>query len=152
MAIWFVSLFLSSFKKSAMLFLIQSVNLDILLKASAILLVSWSAVGEDKLDEPKLDRSRAKKRLRTWNAKIYFVISEARWVRNVFEISPLHLLKDYFLDTHHKIANDDCSQEERYTRHVSDQHAVPHALYPFSAQHSEHNHETVHEICEVPSR
>lgn len=41
-------------------------NLDILLKASAILLVSWSAVGVDKLEEPKLDSNRAKKRLSTW--------------------------------------------------------------------------------------
>lgn len=40
-------------------------NRDILLKASAILFVSWSAVGADKLDEPKFDKSKAKKRLRT---------------------------------------------------------------------------------------
>lgn len=45
----------------------QSMNLDILLKASAILFVSWSAEGVDKLDEPKFDSNRAKKRLSTWN-------------------------------------------------------------------------------------
>lgn len=53
--------------------------------------------------------------------------------------------------TYHKITNDDCCQEKRYTRYVSNQHTVPHTFYPFSAQHSEYNHETVHEVCEVPS-
>lgn len=48
-----------------MFFFIQSMNLDILLKASAILFVSESAVGLDKLDDPKLDSNRAKKRLST---------------------------------------------------------------------------------------
>lgn len=50
---------------SATLRFTQSVNLDILLKASAILFVSWSAVGVDKLEDPKFDSNRAKKRLRT---------------------------------------------------------------------------------------
>lgn len=45
--------------------LIHFLNRDILLNASAILLVSLSAVGADKLDEPKFDKSKAKKRLRT---------------------------------------------------------------------------------------
>ena len=66
MAIWFVSLFFTNFSISATLFLTQSINLDILLNASAILFVSWSAVGDDKFDEPKLDSSKAKKRLSTY--------------------------------------------------------------------------------------
>lgn len=45
--------------------LIHFLNRDILLNASAILFVSLSAVGADKLDEPKLDKSKAKKRLST---------------------------------------------------------------------------------------
>jgi hypothetical protein len=48
-----------------MLCLTHFLNRDILLNASAILFVSLSAVGADKLDEPKLDKSKAKKRLRT---------------------------------------------------------------------------------------
>lgn len=48
-----------------MLCLIHLIKRPILLKASAILFVSWSAVGADKLDEPKLLKSKAKKRLST---------------------------------------------------------------------------------------
>lgn len=55
------------------------------------------------------------------------------------------------LVSYHKITNDDGSQEEGYTRDISHQHTVPHTLNPFSAQYSEHNHEAVHEIREVPS-
>lgn len=76
MAIWLVSLFFSNFNMSAILRFIQSINLDIRLIASAILLVSWSAVGVDKLDEPKFDSNRAKKRLRTWNATNYNLLIE----------------------------------------------------------------------------
>lgn len=49
--------------------LIQSINRLIRLKASAILLVSLSAVGALRLDEPKLDKSNAKKRLSTWRER-----------------------------------------------------------------------------------
>lgn len=38
----------------------------ILSKASVILFVSLSAVGADRFDEPKLLKSKAKKRLSTW--------------------------------------------------------------------------------------
>lgn len=55
-------------------------------------------------------------------------------------------------DTHHQVADDDSGQEERDTGPVADQHAVPHTLDPLSAQHSEHDHEGVHEIYEVPAR
>lgn len=45
--------------------LIQLIKREMRLNASAILFVSLSAVGADKLDEPKLLKSKAKKRLRT---------------------------------------------------------------------------------------
>lgn len=45
--------------------LIQFPKREKRLKASAILFVSLSAVGADRLDEPKLLKSKAKKRLRT---------------------------------------------------------------------------------------
>lgn len=63
--IWLVNLFFNNLRNSLMLRFTQSMNLDIRLNASAILLVSWSAVGVDKLDEPKFDSNRAKKRLST---------------------------------------------------------------------------------------
>lgn len=67
MDIWLVILFLSLFNAFNILCFTHFLNRDILLNASAILLVSLSAVGADKLDEPKLLKSKAKKRLRTWN-------------------------------------------------------------------------------------
>lgn len=48
-----------------MLRLIQLIKREMRLNASAILFVSLSAVGADKLDEPKLLKSKAKKRLST---------------------------------------------------------------------------------------
>lgn len=72
--IWFVILFLTHFKALNILLLTHFLNRDILLNASAILLVSSSAAGADKLDEPKLDKSKAKKRLRTCNGKALHVI------------------------------------------------------------------------------
>lgn len=51
---------------------IQFMNRPIRSNASAILLVSLSAVGADRFDEPKLLKSKAKKRLRTWKTdKVY---------------------------------------------------------------------------------
>lgn len=52
-----------------MLRLIQLIKREMRLNASAILFVSLSAVGADKLDEPKLLKSKAKKRLRTCNER-----------------------------------------------------------------------------------
>lgn len=49
-----------------MLDLIHALKRPMRSKASAILLVSLSAAGADRLDEPKLLKSRAKKRLRTY--------------------------------------------------------------------------------------
>ena len=46
--------------------LTQALNLDIRLKASVNLLVSLSTCGADRLDAPKLLRSKAKKRFNTW--------------------------------------------------------------------------------------
>lgn len=64
-----MTLFLTHFKALNILLLTHFLNRDILLNASAILLVSSSAAGADKLDEPKLDKSKAKKRLRTCKGK-----------------------------------------------------------------------------------
>ena len=51
-------------------FLSHSLNLLILLKASVSLFVpSSSLVAPDKLEAPKLERRRARKRLRTWVEK-----------------------------------------------------------------------------------
>lgn len=58
-----------NFSTLATLVLIQLENRDIRLNASAILFVSLSAVGADSEDEPKLDKSKAKKRLSTWGGK-----------------------------------------------------------------------------------
>ena len=52
-------------KKLAIKLLIHFLKRDILLNASAILLVSLSAAGAAKLDEPKFDKSKAKKRFKT---------------------------------------------------------------------------------------
>lgn len=51
--------------------LIQLIKREMRLKASAILFVSLSAVGADKLDEPKLLKSKAKKRLSTCNGNYH---------------------------------------------------------------------------------
>lgn len=147
MAIWFVSLFLSIFKTSAALLLTQSMNLDILLKASAILFVSWSAVGDDKFDEPKFDSNRAKKRLSTYWQTCFKWMSLI-WVDYISGYVP-YIKKG---NSYHKITNDYCCKEKGDTRNISDEHTIPHALYPFPAQHAEDNHETVHKIRKVPSR
>ena len=46
--------------------LTQALNLDIRLEASVNLVVSLSTCGADRLDAPKLLRSKAKKRFNTW--------------------------------------------------------------------------------------
>lgn len=61
-----MSLFFIIRKQSAILRLTQALKRAIRLKASAILLVSLSAVGADKLDDPKFDKSKAKKRFKTY--------------------------------------------------------------------------------------
>jgi hypothetical protein len=53
-----------------MLLFTHALKRAIRLNASAILFVSLSAVGADKLDEPKLLKSKAKKRLSTYNGQI----------------------------------------------------------------------------------
>jgi hypothetical protein len=65
--IWFVNLALNALATLTIDLLTHALNLVILLNASAILLVSVSAVGADRLDEPKLDKSKAKKRFKTWH-------------------------------------------------------------------------------------
>lgn len=64
-----MSLFLIIRKQSAILRLTQALKRAIRLKASAILFVSLSAVGADKLDDPKFDKSKAKKRFRTCRSR-----------------------------------------------------------------------------------
>lgn len=53
--------------------------------------------------------------------------------------------------TYDQVTNDDRGQEERYARDIAHEHTVPHRLDPFSAQHTENDHERVHEVGEVPS-
>ena len=52
--------------------------------------------------------------------------------------------------THHQVPDDDSCEEEGYADLAGDPHAVPHGLYPLPAQHPEHYHEAVHEVCKVP--
>lgn len=54
--------------------------------------------------------------------------------------------------THHQVGNDDGAQEERHAGGVAHLQTVPHGLDPLSAQHAEHNHDAVHEVCEIPPR
>lgn len=54
--------------------------------------------------------------------------------------------------THHKISDNHDEQEEGYTESAGYIHAVPHGLYPFSTQNSEHYHERMQKIVEVPTR
>lgn len=63
-----------------------------------------------------------------------------------------HYLQHINYRTYHKIADDNGGQEEWYAGDVAHVHAVPHGLDPLSAQHSEHDHEAVHEVGEVPAR
>lgn len=58
-----------------MLRLIQLIKREMRLNASAILFVSLSAVGADKLDEPKLLKSKAKKRLRTCKDTVSYILT-----------------------------------------------------------------------------
>lgn len=64
--IWFVNLARNALATFTTDLLTHALNLLILLNASAILLVSVSAVGADRFDEPKFDKSKAKKRFKTW--------------------------------------------------------------------------------------
>lgn len=76
------------------------VNLDILLKASAILLVSLSAVGADKLDEPKLLKSKAKNKFNTYYEN-----------NNVFKRS-LNVIDFISINTYDKISNNNGCEEK----------------------------------------
>lgn len=81
--------------------------------ASVILLVSLSAVGTDKLDDPKLLSNNAKKRLSTWNDNLRH--------RTPFVCEPLLVRVPSDSCTHHEVTDDDGSQEKRYTRRFADQ-------------------------------
>ena len=55
--------------------------------------------------------------------------------------------------THNKIPYDNRWNEERNrSRWAGGPHAVPERLDPFPAQHSEHHHERVPKVIEVPAR
>lgn len=59
-------------------------------------------------------------------------------------------LRMALVHTYDQVTDDDGGQEERYTRDVADQHAVPHRFDPLSAQNPEYDHEGVHEIGKIP--
>ncbi len=63
--IWLVTFSFMAFRNLKIDILIQFEKRPILSNASTILLVSLSAVGADRFDEPKLLSNKAKKRLRT---------------------------------------------------------------------------------------
>ena len=51
-----------------------------------------------------------------------------------------------------EISHQDRGHEVRYAGLATDEDAVPHGFYPLPAQDSEHDHEAVHEVREVPPR
>lgn len=54
--------------------------------------------------------------------------------------------------SYHQISNDHDHHKDDETHRLSCYlHAVPHGLYPLSAQHPEHNEEGVKEIVHVPA-
>lgn len=55
-------------------------------------------------------------------------------------------------NTYDQVSDDNSRQEERNAGDVADVHTIPHGLDPLAAQDSEHDHEGVHEVCEVPPR
>ena len=48
--------------------------------------------------------------------------------------------------THHEVSNNHGEEKEGDTSPAGHPHAVPHGLDPLPAQHSEHDHERVHEV------
>lgn len=55
--------------------------------------------------------------------------------------------------TYNKVSNDHRWNEERNRgRRTSSPHAIPERLDPLPTQHSEHHHESVPEVIEVPAR
>ena len=55
-------------------------------------------------------------------------------------------------DTHNEVSNDHGEKEERNAVETGTVYAVPHGLDPLAAQHTEHDHERVKEVDEVPAR
>lgn len=62
------------------------------------------------------------------------------------------LVVESFFYTYDQVSDDNSRQEERNARDIADVHTIPHRLNPLAAQHSEYDHERVHEVCEVPPR
>lgn len=55
-------------------------------------------------------------------------------------------------NTNHQVANDHGQEEERYADNLlSSSHAVPHRLNPLPTQDSEHNHQCMQKVLEIPS-
>lgn len=106
----------------------------ILSKASAILFVSLSAVGAERLEDPKLLKSKAKKRLRTYG-------------RTHDGPSALGSMRH----TYHKVTDHNRGEEKWNTRYVTHKHTVPHRFYPFSTQYSKHYHKRMHKIGKIPA-
>jgi len=53
---------------------------------------------------------------------------------------------------YHEVSNDHCGKKERDAGVGRTVYAVPHGLYPLATQHTEHDHERVKEVAEVPQR
>lgn len=146
--IWLVSLERIMRNPFKMDRLTHRLNLEMRLNASVNLLVSLSTCGADKFDAPKLLSNKAKKRFNTCHQNTIKVCSHS----NVNREDCNSLVDENVNRTYDQIANDDRGQKERDASGITDQHAVPHGLDPFTAQDSEYNHERVHEIGEIPSR
>lgn len=58
----------------------------------------------------------------------------------------------YAGNTYDQVADNNSGKEKWNARPVSNVHAVPHGLNPFSTQHSKHDHKRVHEVGEIPPR
>lgn len=123
----------------------QRLNREIRLKASVNLLVSLSTCGAERLDAPKLLSNKAKKRFNTYT-KTNRIKNENHIIICLFRG------RNAIRTTDHKVADDDRGQEERDAGGIADQHTIPHGFDPFAAEDSEHDHERVHEIHEMPTR
>jgi len=54
--------------------------------------------------------------------------------------------------TYDEIADDHCQEEERNAVEAGTVDAVPRGLDPLATQHTEHDHERVKKVDEVPAR
>ena len=54
--------------------------------------------------------------------------------------------------SYHEISDDHCGEKERDADVRRTVHAVPHGLDPLAAEYTEHDHERVEKVTEVPQR